>query len=140
MRGPAIAGILILTVLLGACGRATHDKSPRTTSVTSQSRHVVGASGMVVARSDNDVRFCGGPIFTSLTWGPPYCAGIHVGGVNLSTLSYRKTSHGVTWGSAYLAGTFRNDTLHVTDQGHPRPDSTWPRLASNCQYLWIKIF
>jgi len=84
---------------------------------------------MVVAHSAAAVRFCGGPIATNLSWGPPYCAGIHVVGVNLSTLAYRKTSHGVTWGSAYLAGIFHNGTLHVTRQGLPRPEGTWPRLA-----------
>lgn len=126
MRSAFLVGITILAVLLAACGRATHDGSLAATSARSLSRHV-GASGMVVAHSAADVRFCGGPF--PLVAGPPKCAGIGVVGVNLSTLSYRKASHGVIWGSAYLAGTFSNGILHVREQGPARADGAAPRLA-----------
>lgn len=130
IRSPAVAGLTILTVLLGACGRATYDKSAGTTSVHSPSQHV-GGSGMVVARSAAAATFCSGPFpaVSRLPLRPPSCAGISVVGVSLSALSHRTAIHGVTWGDAYLAGTFSNGILHVSEQGPPRADSSYPELA-----------
>ena len=128
MRVPVLVGIAVLTVMVGACSRATVDKAVVTNRTFASPRQVVGASGMVVASSAAEVRFCSGPF--ALTWGPPHCSpGIKVTGVNLSRLSYRASSDGVTWGSAYLAGTFRDGILRVTEQGRPKPDNTELQLV-----------
>jgi hypothetical protein len=83
---------------------------------------VVGGSGIVVAYSTQDVRFCNGPATLALRPGPPRCGdAIHVTGVDLSRLEGRVSRHGTTWGRAYLAGTFANGTLTVVRQGPPKP-------------------
>jgi hypothetical protein len=83
---------------------------------------VVGGSGIVVAYSAQDVRFCNGPMTLALRPGPPRCENaIRVTGVDLSKLEDRVSRHGTTWWRAYLAGTFSNGTLTVAHQGPPRP-------------------
>jgi hypothetical protein len=83
---------------------------------------VVGGSGIVVAYSARDVRFCDGPMTLALRSGPPRCGdAVRVKGVDLSRLRDRVSRHGTTWGRAYLAGTFGNGTLTVVRQGPPKP-------------------
>jgi hypothetical protein len=91
-------------------------------ALVASSSPVVGGSGIVVAYSAHDVRFCNGPMTLALTPGPPRCgAAIRVSGVDLSRLEDRVSRHGRTWGRAYLAGTFENGTLTVMRQGPPKP-------------------
>jgi hypothetical protein len=83
---------------------------------------VVGGSGIVVAYSARDVRFCDGPMTLALRPGPPRCGNaVRVEGVDLSRLRDRVSRRGATWGRAYLAGTFGNGTLTVVRQGPPKP-------------------
>jgi hypothetical protein len=93
---------------------------------------IVGGSGVVVAYSAQDVRFCNGPMTLALTPGPPRCGdAIRVRGVDLSRLRDRVSRHGRTWGRAYLAGSFSNGTLTVERQGPPRPaPSSGPSLRN----------
>jgi hypothetical protein len=129
MRGPALAGIMILAVVLGACGSVGYGKPTGAASAHSREQHV-GASGMVIGRSAADATFCSGLVPANFTGSPPRCsAGIRLAGVNLSVLADRRTSKGVIFGSAYLAGNFRSGILHVSEQGPPRPDNTRLRLA-----------
>jgi len=86
------------------------------------SSELVGGSGIVVAYSARDVRFCDGPVTLALRPGPPRCgAAIRVRGVDLSRLTNRTSRHGRSWGLAYLAGTFSDGTLSVVRQAPPRP-------------------
>src|SRR5205823_13167686 len=78
---------------------------------------LVGGSGIVVAYSAQDVRFCNGPMTLALTPGPPRCRdAIRVTGVDLSRLEDRVSRHGKTWGRAYLMGTFCHGILTVVRQ------------------------
>src|SRR5437870_11364499 len=89
-----------------------------TTAASASSSPVVGGSGLVVASSARDVRFCGGPTTLALRPGPPRCGnGVRVEGVDLSRLANRVSRHGATWGLAYLAGSFENGALTVVRQG-----------------------
>jgi hypothetical protein len=89
---------------------------------SASSSPVVGGSGIVVAYSAQDVRFCDGPVTLALTPGPPRCRdAIRVTGVDLSRLEDRVSRHGKTWGRAYLTGTFGNGILTVVRQGPPKP-------------------
>lgn len=89
---------------------------------SASSSPLVGGSGVVVAYSAQDVRFCDGPMTLALTPGPPRCEdAIRVKGVDLARLRDRVSRHGRTWGLAYLAGTFRSGTLTVARQGPPKP-------------------
>jgi hypothetical protein len=110
--------------------RSTLSTGPSPPSVTpTASTEIVGASGLVIASSKHDVRLCGGPMALALTPGPPTCRqGVRVTGVDLSQLADAVTRGGVTWGQAYLAGTLEEGTLHVTDQGPPRPEPSGPEL------------
>jgi hypothetical protein len=91
-------------------------------AAASGSSPVVGGSGIVVAYSAGDVRFCNGPMTLALRPGPPRCGNaIRVTGVDLTKLEDRVSGHGTTWGRAYLAGTFESGTLTVVRQGPPRP-------------------
>jgi hypothetical protein len=88
----------------------------------------VAARGLVVARSGKDVMFCGGGFGADFTAGPPHCAvWARATGVDLPALAGRATARGVTWGTAYLAGTLRAGTLRVSKQGPPRPAGRGPR-------------
>ena len=83
---------------------------------------VVGGSGIVVAYSARDVRFCDGPMTLALRPGPPRCGdAVRVKGADLSRLTDRVSRRGTTWGRSYLAGTFGNGTLTVVRQGPPKP-------------------
>jgi hypothetical protein len=93
-----------------------------TAVASASSSPVVGGSGIVVAYSARDVRFCNGPMTLALRPGPPRCGdAVRVTGVDLSRLEDRVSRHGTTWGRAYLAGTFGNGTLTVERQGPPKP-------------------
>jgi hypothetical protein len=129
MRNAVIAAVTIFGALLTACGGAASGNRTTTSPIDRPSSRPVGASGMVIARSARQVIFCGGPLPTSLTWGPPECSGIRVHGVNLSALSYRQRRRGVTWGTAYLAGLLRNGVLHVIEQAPPKTPATGTRLG-----------
>lgn len=85
-------------------------------------RHLVGASGLVVA-TQGTVRFCGGMVALGAWNGsaPPCSGGLLLSDVDLSRLSQRVQRDGSTWGYAFLAGTFRDGTLTVVRQGPPRP-------------------
>jgi hypothetical protein len=105
-----LVGLSALAVLAGA-SVASASSSP-----------VVGGSGIVVAYSARDVRFCDGPMTLALTPGPPRCRdAIRVTGLDLSRLEDRVSRHGETWGRAYLTGTFRNGILTIVRQGPPKP-------------------
>jgi hypothetical protein len=102
--------------------------TPATSSAV-QVQHV-GATGLIVAYSATDVRFCQSTMALALTPGPPKCGSqIQAIGVDLSQLSDAVTEDAVTWGTAYLAGTFADGTLQVTDQGPPRPSLSEPKLT-----------
>jgi hypothetical protein len=102
--------------------------SPSTSPAPSEQ---VGASGLVVAYSEADIRFCDGAMTLVARPGPPQCSPqIRAVGVDLSTLTDRRTEQGVTWGTAYLSGTFNDGTLQVTSQGPPRPARSGPQLIA----------
>ncbi len=131
----AIAGIALL---VGAFGIPLRHPAPLSssalfagsTSTSTSPAPEVGASGLVVAYSPSDVRFCNGVIPADLTAGPPACAPqIRAVSVDLSALSNQVTAQGVTWGTAFLAGTFSDGTLQVNEQGPPRPTGNGPRLV-----------
>ena len=89
---------------------------------SASSSPLVGGSGIVVAYSARDVRFCNGPLTLALRPGPPRCgSAIRVRGVDLSRLTDRASRRGATWGRAYLAGTFSGGTLTVVRQAPPNP-------------------
>ena len=96
----------------------------------------VGANGGVVAIPGKPVRWCPGSFATDdiyvayapgkqppATWCP---TGVNVIGVDLSALSLRKVSHGVTWGYAYLRGVYRDGTVAVTTQTGNRQELGQP--------------
>jgi hypothetical protein len=99
-------------------------------STASGASRLIGASGLVVAYPDGDIKFCDGPMTLALMPGPPRCSNsIRARGVHISELSHRTSRRGVTWALAYLAGTFRNGTLSVISQAPPKPvRSTGPPL------------
>ena len=127
----AIAGIAVVARAFVGSSR----KVAPLASSASSSRHtspapVLGGSGLVIAYSATDVRFCGGNSGGVFRQGPPDCAPwIQVVGVDVSRLSTPWTYQGVTWGTAYLAGPFNNGTLRVTAQGPPRPPYRRPQLV-----------
>jgi hypothetical protein len=141
-RGPSRFAAIALALAVGAGGvslavRAflsapshpptSSTSSPPTSPAAPTMR--VGASGLVVARSSSNVRFCVPLMLASLTSGPPKCGSfVKTTGVDLSRLSNRRTVDGVTFGDAYLAGSLQDGTLHVSQQTPPRPATSEPSL------------
>jgi hypothetical protein len=127
----AVAGI---AVLVRAFVIHPRNVAPLSTSASSSGPSaspspapVLGGSGLVIAYSDDDVRFCNGPIPADLSSRPPTCGPqIRVEGVDLSALSNEFTRRGVTLGTAYLAGPLSDGTLRVIEQGPPRYADSGP--------------
>lgn len=116
-------------VIPGHHGPATKQPAVISSGPTSgTSSFEVGGSGLVVATSPQDVTFCGGAAEQSYGSSPPGCSPplIRVVGVDLSALPDRISFRGTTWGSAYLAGTFRDGVLYVSRQGPTRPSGDGP--------------
>ena len=129
----AIAGMSLLVGGFVAPGRhpvlPTISGSPAPSATVVPPASMVGGSGLVEA-SGPSIIFCGGAFLDSLTPGPPACSEqVQVVGVDLSALSGRVKRNGVTWGSAYLAGSFSNGVLHVMEQGPPRPPDSRPYVG-----------
>ena len=117
-RWRAVALMVILVVLLSACGQARESDSAQSLVIRPR---LVAATGEIVARSPANAEFCGGSFAASYTGQPLRCAdGIKVEGVSLASLSDKTTTRGVTTGSAYLRGTVRNGVLRISRQGPPR--------------------
>lgn len=91
----------------------------------------VGATGLVVAYSADDIRFCEPTIPASWEPGSPPACNRYVlaQGVNLSALSDGTTQGGVTWGLAYLEGHLDGEVLDVSRQGPPMPGDDDLELA-----------
>ncbi len=122
-----VVGVLVLAVVLAGCGQGSSDNAGRGPARAEKTHsQPVGATGLVVARADAAVEFCSGGVLAS----PPHCgAGVRVVGVDLAALSDRRVFHGVTWGTAYLAGTLKDGILRVRQQDPPEAVSAGLRLT-----------
>ncbi len=130
---PRVLVLAAAGLVVAGCGAATKTSTPGGAKQPRSAGQLVGASGMVVAEHGT-VRFCGGVAIPAGWSGSagPYCpSGLLLRGVGLSRLSQRVHRAGATWGSAYLAGTFRDGTLTVVRQGPPR-------AAPNSAAAWRK--
>lgn len=130
---PPLAVLVFVGLLAAGCGAG--GKPPPRSGATQlrPAGRLVGASGLVVA-AHGTARFCGGMAIALDLGGasaPPCTGGLLLRGVDLSRLSQPVHRSGATWGSAYLAGTFRDGTLTVVRQGPPR-------AAPNSAPAWRK--
>jgi hypothetical protein len=117
-----VAVLAALGFAVTGCGAVSKTSPPTGAMQHGSHRHLVGASGLVVAK-DGTARFCGGAVAVDLGGSsvPPCSGGLLLSGVDLSRLSQRVQRDGSTWGYAYLAGTFSRGTLTVVRQGSTRP-------------------
>jgi hypothetical protein len=86
---------------------------------------MLGATGVVVARPGQPVRFCDTEPRADVAGRPPEppaCAhmAVNVDGVDLGRLAYRQESGGTVWGSAWLEGEYADSMLTVLRQEAPR--------------------
>lgn len=129
---PTLAVLASAGLVATGCGAASKTPPPGGATRPRSTGQVVGASGLVVAE-EGTARFCGGmAIAADWSGAAPSCpGGLRLRGVDLSRLSQPAHRDGATWGSAYLAGTFRDGTLTVIRQGPPQ-------AAPNSAPAWRK--
>jgi hypothetical protein len=92
---------------------------------------VLGANGDVVAEPSGDVWFCVPIGYYATVDDPPRCDEVRAVGVDVSRLPKpERYEDGTVESYAHLAGTLRDNTLSVTNQGPPVQERSWPFMET----------
>lgn len=133
-------GLAPVLALLGACASSTPG-GPASPAPPTDSDTRYAAQATILQPADSEPMLCLGGVMESY---PPQCGGPVVVGLDWDDVPDAETASGVTWGSAWVVGTYDGETFTLTEPARETaPDGvdlpgpgTGPAFAPLCADPW----
>lgn len=129
-----LAFLLVLSLLLTACGEDRVTAGTAETSLPVQEEQVYEATATVLESPEHGPQLCIGAIMESY---PPQCEGPDLVGWSWDAVSGWQSASGRTWGRYRVVGTWDGERLTVTEPPAPAdpaamPDEPSPDFSTPC--------